>query len=41
MPMLLLVIIAKFVPKPLNVGVWHGFKNVVPPGSPLDMIVFL
>lgn len=28
-------------PKPLDVGVRHGDQDVVPPGGPLDIIVFL
>lgn len=30
-----------FIPKPLDVGVRHGDKDVVPPRSPLDRIVLL
>lgn len=29
------------IPKPLDVGMGHGHQDVVPPGSPLDGIVFL
>lgn len=30
-----------FLPKPLNIGMRHGFQDVVPSRSPLNIVIFL